>query len=113
MTQAKTSEEIWNRFQRIVFDISTSTGENKRNYLSELGEFNHKKWLPADKVEEILRNRDKVMYKKLKEQLLKSVLIEDVKKMIGDFGLNNLNEGTIPYYIKNQLIKNLNSLKVK
>ena len=40
---------------------------------------------PADKVEEILRNRDKVMYKKLKEQLSKSVLIEDVKKMIDEY----------------------------
>ena len=56
----KTSEEIWNRFQRILFDIETSEGENKSKHLSELGEFNHKKWLLADKA----------------------VLIEDVEKMI-------------------------------
>ena len=43
--------------------------------------------------------------------LKNSVLIEDVEKMINEFGLNNLNEGTIPYYIKDQLIKNLKSLK--
>ena len=89
----KTSEEIWNRFQRILFDIQTSKGEDKRKYLSELGEFNHKEWLPADK----------------------SVLIEDVKKIAEQLKPkpNHQTNAQGCSMLFDELILKLNSLKGK
>ena len=86
----KTSEEIWNRFQRILFDIQTSEGENKRNYLSELGEFNHQIWIPADKA----------------------VLIDDVEKVIDEWydnAMNSNNNWHEEVIILKQKLKSLKS----
>ena len=60
MTQAKTSGNIFNELNRLIFDIDTSKLKDKVKRINVLGEFDKKLWLPADKA----------------------VLIEDVEKMI-------------------------------
>ena len=85
----KTSEEIVKEYDSLYDEGIFEDNEHLRHEeTKEYNDFKQKKWLPADKVEDILRNRDKVMYKKLKEQLSKSVLIEDVEKMIDDTQVN-------------------------
>ena len=93
--QPKTSEEIIDEWKKLQFQIKglphLSPEENNKlrePYLVKLGQLLEKLWLPAEKYkEDIKQNRVLIarMDKEFKELKSKSVLIEDVKKMINKY----------------------------